>query len=88
VEDLRADAVAHRIVSALLPHPVVDSTMLEPIVDATRSTIASALSDLVTRRVLSPIERSGRGPQRYVAHDVIRALNSFTSRSINPFGRH
>lgn len=87
-EDLRADAVAHRVVAALLAHPVVDSALLEPLVDATRSTIASALSDLVRRGVLSTIERSGRGPQRFVAHEVVRALDAFTSRSINPFGRH
>ncbi|MGB3733357.1 MAG: Fic family protein [Ilumatobacter sp.] len=88
VEDLRSDAVAHRIVAALLSHPVVDSETLEPIVEAARSTIASTLTDLVHRRVLQPIERPARGPQRYVAHDVVRALDAFTTRSINPFGRH
>ncbi len=88
IEDLRADAVAHRVVAALLSHPVVDSAMLEPLVEATKSTIASALTDLARRGVLSAIERSGRGPQRFVAHDVVRALDAFTSRSINPFGRH
>ena len=88
LEDLRTDAVAHRIVDALLSHPVVDNVMLESIVEATRSTIGSALKDLVRRGVLSSIKRAGRGPQRYVAHDVIRALDAFTTRSINPFGRH
>lgn len=88
IEDLRADAVAHRIVAALLSHPVVDSVMLEPLVDANRSTISSALSDLSGRGVVEALGRSGRGPQRYVAHDVVRALDAFTSRSINPFGRH
>ncbi len=88
VEDLRADAVAHRIVGALLSHPVVDSEMLESKVEAARSTISAALGDLAGRGVLRPIERKGRGPQRYVAQDVVRALDAFTSRSINPFGRH
>lgn len=88
IEELRADAVAHRIVGALLSHPVVDSLMLEPIVEANRSTIAAALGQLVTRRVLRPIERMGRGPQRHVANDLVRALDAFTTRSINPFGRH
>lgn len=88
IEALRSDAVAHRIVGALLSHPVVDSVMLESIVEANRSTIAAALGQLVERRVLQPIERAGRGPQRHVAHDVVRALDAFTTRSINPFGRH
>ena len=88
IEDVRADAVAHRIVGALLSHPVVDSAMLEPKVEAARSTISTALSELASRAVLRPIERSGRHPQRYVAHDVVRALDAFTTRSINPFGRH
>ncbi|MFK7917191.1 MAG: Fic family protein [Ilumatobacter sp.] len=88
IEDVRADAVAHRIVDALLSHPVVDSVMLEPIVQANRSTIAAALAQLVTKGVLRTVDRSGRGPQRHVAHDVVRALDAFTTRSINPFGRH
>lgn len=88
IEDLRADAVAHRIVGALLSHPVVDGEMLAPKVEASRSTITSALSDLAARGVVRPIERKGRGPQRFVAHHVVRALDGFTTRSINPFGRH
>lgn len=88
IEDVRADAVAHRVVDALLRHPVVDSEMLEPKVEASRSTISAALNELASRAVLRPIDRHGRGPQRFVAHHVVGALDAFTTRSINPFGRH
>jgi hypothetical protein len=85
---LRSDAVAHEIVARLLHNPVVDTDVLEPLVDASDSAIRRALNDLVERNVVSPIDRGKPGPQRYVAHDVVSALNSFTNRSINPFGRH
>jgi Fic family protein len=85
---LRSDAVAHEVVARLLHNPVVDTDVLEPLLDASDSAIRRALTDLVHRNVVSPITRDTPGPQRYVAHDVVSALNSFTNRSINPFGRH
>jgi Fic family protein len=84
----RSDAVAHKIVAQLLSHPVVDSEVLRPLVAASESSIRRALSDLMACNVLSPIRRPTPGPQRFVAHDIVTALNSFTERSINPFGRH
>jgi hypothetical protein len=38
--------------------------------------------------VIAPIPRPSPGPQRFVCNDIVRALNGFTERSINPFGRH
>jgi Fic family protein len=84
----RTDAVVHRIVAELLHHPVVDSELLAPMVDASESSIRRALGDLTACNIVTPISRPTPGPQRFVAHDIVKALNSFTSRSINPFGRH
>jgi Fic family protein len=88
ISSRRSDSVAHRIVAALLSHPVVDADVVKPLVDASESSIRRALSDLMACDVISPIKRPTPGPQRYVAHDIVKALNSFTGRSINPFGRH
>ncbi|WP_420453140.1 Fic family protein [Ilumatobacter sp.] len=86
--ELRSDAVAHRVVDLLLEHPVVDSALLESIVGASEPTIVRALGELHERRVVTPIEHDGTGSQRYVCQEIVRALNAFTTRSINPFGRH
>ena len=88
VEDLRADAVAHRVVDLLLEHPVVDADVLEPLVDAGAAAIGRALHELDERRIVSAIDRPSPGPQRYVCDDIVHALNAFTTRAINPFGRH
>ena len=85
---LRADAVTHQVVDALMSHPVVDTDVLDGVVDAGVASVRRALGELADRNVIRPISRPAEGPQRYVAHDIVRALNSFTERSINPFGRH
>jgi Fic family protein len=85
---MRADAVAHRVVATLPSHPVVDTDVLEGVVDASVASVRRALGELADRGVIRPIPRPAAGPQRYVAHDIVRALNAFTERSINPFGRH
>jgi len=85
---LRSDALAHPIIDNLLSHPVVDTEVLEPVLDASPASIRRALNDLVERRVIAPIPRPTPGPQRFVCNDIVRSLNGFTERSINPFGRH
>ncbi len=85
---LRSDALAHSIVELLLSHPVVDTEVLEPLLDASPASIRRALNELVDRKVLQPTPRQTSGVQRYVCGDIVRALNAFTERSINPFGRH
>ena len=85
---LRSDALAHPIIDNLLSHPVVDTEVLEPILGASPASIRRALNDLVERRVVSPAPQRAGGLQRFVCHDIVRALNAFTERSINPFGRH
>jgi len=84
----RSDALVHPIVECLLSHPVVDTDVLEPILGASPAAIRRALNDLVDRKILEPIERRTPGPQRFVCHEIVYALNAFTTRSINPFGRH
>ncbi len=85
--DLRSTAAAHRVLERLLHTPVVDVDVLGASLDAGRSTLRRALSELAEREILRPVE-SGRSGQRYVAHDIVKALNAFTERSMNPFGRH
>ena len=85
---LRSDALAHQIIEQLLSHPVVDTEILEPILEASPAAIRRALNDLVDRRIVEPVPRADPGVQRFVAQDIVRALNSFTERSINPFRRH
>lgn len=84
---IRSSAVAHEIVETVLSRPVVDADGLAETIDASPATIHKALNELVRRNVLSRVEGQER-PQRYVSHDIVRALNAFTERSINPFGRH
>lgn len=84
----RSDALVHPIIDTLLHHPVVDAEVLEPMLDASPASIRRSLNDLVDARVVQPIPRSTPGTQRFVCHDIVHALNSFTERSINPFGRH
>ena len=89
VADIRSGSVVHAVVDQLLGRPVVDVEILAPLVDATEPTIQKALSRLVDRRILSPAPSTTQtSTLRFVAHDIVKALNSFTSRSINPFGRH
>ena len=85
---LRSDALAHLIIDNLLSHPVVDTEVLESVLDASPASIRRALNDLAERWVITPISRPSPGPQRFVCSDIVRALNGFTERSINPFGRH
>ncbi len=87
-ESIRSGAVAHQIVDAVLSRPVVDAEGLAQALDASPATIRKALNELVRRNVLSRVGRPERGPQRFMSHDIVRALNAFTERSINPFGRH
>ncbi|MGA9277962.1 Fic family protein [Ilumatobacter sp.] len=87
-ESFRSDALVHPIIDGLLSHPVVDTEVLEPILDASPASIRRALNDLVDGGVLEPIARETPGSQRFVCHDIVYALNAFTTRSINPFGRH
>ncbi|MFK8024126.1 MAG: Fic family protein [Ilumatobacter sp.] len=88
ISSMRSDAVAHHVVDVLMSHPVVDTDVLAPVIESSPAALRRALGDLAERGILNPIDRPSPGPQRYVAHDIVRALNSFTERSINPFGRH
>ena len=87
-ESIRSDSVVHPIVAQLLEHPVVDASSLSELVDASSSSISGAVRQLVDLGVLQPLDPSAQRGQRWGAHEVIRVLNAFTSRSINPFGRH
>ncbi len=87
-ESIRSDSVVHPIVLQLLEHPVVDASSLAELVDASSSSISGAVRQLVDVGVLQPLDPSAQRGQRWGAHEVIHVLNAFTSRSINPFGRH
>lgn len=87
-ESIRSDSVVHPIVGQLLQHPVVDASSLAELVDASSTSISGAVRQLVDLGVLQPLDPSAQRGQRWGAHQVIHVLNAFTSRSINPFGRH
>ena len=59
---------------------------ISELVDCADATAGSAVRSLVEFDILRPVEAGGRG--RWMAHEVIEAVNSFTERAINPFGRH
>jgi Fic family protein len=87
-DSVRADSVIHPIIDGLLEHPVVDAKSIAEFVDASSSAISGAIRQLVEHGVLQAIDPSATRGQRWTAHELIRVLNAFTSRSINPFGRH
>jgi len=86
VAGMRADSVVHRIVDDLLAHPVLTAAEIAEMVNCADATVGSAVRSLVQFDILRPVEAGGRG--RWMAHEVIEAVNSFTERAINPFGRH
>jgi Fic family protein len=85
---IRSDSVVHPIVDQLLEHPIVDTKSLSDLIDASSSAVSGAVRQLVDLGILQPLDPSAQRGQRWGAHEVIRVLNAFTSRSINPFGRH
>ncbi len=88
VAAIRSDSAVHRIVERLLAKPVVDVEDIAALGDCSESTAGSAIRTLVDLDVLRPVDVAGDGRQRWMAHDVIDAVNGFTDRAINPFGRH
>jgi Fic family protein len=86
--NIRSDSVVHPIVDQLLEHPIVDTKSLSELIDSSSSAVSGAVRQLVDLGVLQPLDPSAQRGQRWGAHEVIRVLNAFTSRSINPFGRH
>ena len=85
---IRSDSVVHPIVELLLEHPVVDVKSVGELVEASASSIGAALRQLVDLGILQPLDPSAQRGQRWGAYELIHVLNNFTSRSINPFGRH
>jgi hypothetical protein len=85
---IRSDSVVHPIVDQLLEHPIVDTKSLSGLINASSSAVGGAVRQLVDLGILQPLDPSAQRGQRWGAHEVIRVLNAFTSRSINPFGRH
>ncbi|MEM1332972.1 MAG: Fic family protein, partial [Actinomycetota bacterium] len=86
--DVRADAVAHRVIDRLLERPVLTVADAAELAEARPATASSAIRTLEERGVLRPIEIAGATERRWMAHEVIGAVNAFTERAINPFGRH
>lgn len=87
-ESIRADSVVHTVVDQLLTHPIVDSGLLSELTGASSSSVSGAIRTLVDLGILQPVDPSVQRGQRWGVHEVIHVLNAFTSRSINPFGRH
>ena len=85
---VRVDSVIHPIIDTLLAHPIVDVKSLSEKLEASPSSVGGAIRQLVDLGVLQALGPTAQRGQRWGAHEVIRVLNAFTSRSINPFGRH
>jgi hypothetical protein len=85
---VRVDSVIHPIIDTLLAHPIVDVKSLSEKLEASPSSVGGAIRQLVDLGVLQALDPTAQRGQRWGAHEVIRVLNAFTSRSINPFGRH
>ena len=87
-ESIRSSSLVHEVVDQLLRHPVVDVAGVSERCEVTSATARRALRQLAELEMISSIPNASGGALRYVAHDIVRALNAFTERSINPFGRH
>ena len=88
VAGLRSDSAVHRIVEGLLARPVVHTGDVAELAGSSESTASAAIRTLIDLDVLRPVEAGGDGRPRWMAHEVIDAVNHFTDRAINPFGRH
>lgn len=85
---IRSDSVVHRVTESLLSHPVVEARAMAEAVEAGIGSVRDAITKLVELAILDPIEDTPDGHPRWVVNEIITVLNDFTSRSINPFGRH
>ncbi|MFN3258719.1 MAG: Fic family protein [Ilumatobacter sp.] len=88
LSEFRSDSAVHPVSQALLAHPVVDARSMAESVGIGLSAVTDAIKRLEERRILDPIDPTADGRPRWVVNDIIKVLNDFTSRSINPFGRH
>lgn len=90
VSSLRHDSRVHEVVDGLAAHPVVSARNVAARHEISVPTARRAVKRLVDLGVLRPMESSddGSGEARWLAHELIGAVNSFVDRAINPFGRH
>lgn len=84
----RSDSAVHRVMATLLAHPVVEVGAMAESVEASPKATLDAVKQLQKLKVLDPIDDTADGQPRWVVNEIIAILNDFTSRSINPFGRH
>ncbi len=85
---IRSDSMVHAVLDRLLANPVVEVGAYATALDCAPATISSAVRSLVDLDVLRPITADHNGDRRWIAFEVIDAVNGFTARAINPFGRH
>ncbi|MBO0713205.1 MAG: Fic family protein [Acidimicrobiales bacterium] len=78
LEELRADALALRLLDLLPAHPVVTSTIVAEEAKVTERTARRALSTLGQHGILSPFQPTPRGPGRphqwWVATELLRVV--------------
>ncbi len=85
---IRSDSMVHAVLDRLLHHPMVEVGEYSAALDCAPATVSSAIRSLVDLDVLRPITIDQPVDRRWMAHEVIDAVNGFTERAINPFGRH
>jgi Fic family protein len=76
----RRDSAARRVAARLLAQPVVDSPSIQRDLGVSAPAALTAIEHLVTVGILTKVGPNRRG-RRYVATDVLRALDQFAARA-------
>jgi len=81
IDDLRADATAHRVLPVLVEHPVVSSELVAQRAEVSERSARSALAALANRRILEPYDKAPTGPGRprrfWVASELVALVASW-----------
>ncbi|MEM9041471.1 MAG: Fic family protein [Actinomycetota bacterium] len=79
----RADSAVHRVVGGLAAHPVFGVADVAAWAEIRPPTARRAIARIADLGIVRPMEGT-----RWIAHELIGAVNSFIDRAINPYGRH
>lgn len=80
LRDVRADALAHRLIETLPHHPLIDGPWVEATFEVSRPVANNAIKTLSQRDILTRAN-AGTRFRKWVAVDITAALDSFAERS-------